>query len=130
MTTAQTVHDAVAQRRDPEPADVRHAPGVVLQLRYSNGGRQADLQLDLAPDRASGRAAARLVRAAVAEARAQGIVRVRTGLDYTTPYVWEVLDALREGDDADVRDFAMHRAGSSVMVDTRLQAPRSAALHA
>lgn len=118
------------QSIEPRPADVRLAPGVVLQLRYSDGGRQADMQLQVSPGRASGSAAARLVRAAVSEARAQGIVRVRTGLDYTMPCVWWVLDALREGDDADVEEFQMHRSGSSVMVDTRLCAPRSASLHA
>ncbi len=115
---------------DRGPADVRHAPGVVLALRYSDDGRQADLQLDVVPGPASGSVAARLVRSAVAEARARGILRVRTGLDYTMPGVWGVLDALREGEDADVTDFQMHRSGSSVMVDTRLCAPRSAALRA
>lgn len=115
---------------DRGPADVRHAPGVVLALRYSDDGRQADFQLEVSPGRASGSAAARLVRSAVAEARAQGILRVRTGLDYTTPGVWGVLDALREGEDADVTDFQMHRSGTSVMVDTRLRTPRPASVHA
>ncbi len=102
------------------PAQTRYAPGVVLQLHHSDDGRQTDLQLQVMPGRTSGVSAARLVRSVVAEERARGTVRLRTGLDYTTPGVWQVLDALREGDGEDAWHFDMHRSGSSVMVDTRL----------